>query len=585
MGFACLLARGPSPAAAEPPFGPTGSGEAGAGEPGRALSALRELGKAANDSKQFAEVIRSGTELLRTLEISGTDVARAEVLSMIGQAWYKLGDHEKALDYLLRGLSLAEAAGDSGIELRIMGYVGFIHRDQKNYDKAVEQFTRMAGLARKSGKAVYLTAALNELGNIRIFLDQYEAALTLKQEALAIAREARLQEAEAYCLNDLGEILSRQGHLAEALERLGQAEKLLRGMGRQRELAFVLNSQASVLIKLGRPKEAAVLARSVVEQARAGGIRDLLADSLETLSDAEAAEGRHAEAHAALRESYTLRGQLFNERGARRIAEQQVRFDLERKERQIRELESTNAIASLRLSRERLLRYAAVAGLLLLGVLAFLVYNRYRLSLRARRALEAAHDEIQIKNRELEDANVRLERAALTDALTGLLNRRGLMARIELERVRSLRSRKPFSIVLGDIDFFKSINDRHGHQAGDMVLAGVGRLLDGSVRKQDAASRWGGEEFMILLPETDAAGATVVAEKIRQRLVEHVFEAKGGRIPVTMTFGVAAWDPSLSVDACTKLADEALYAGKHQGRNRVILAGSVPGLPDDVSHG
>jgi len=572
---------------AGPPFGATWSGDGAKGEPEKALAALRAAGKAANDSKQFAEVIRRGTELQKTLEHGGSEAARADVLSIVGEAWYKLGDHERALEHLMRGLELAELARDREIELLTLSYIGIVQRDQRNYDQSIELFTRAAELARKVGKAKYLTAAINEKSNVYYFLEQYEKALEIKLEALVIAREARLREPEAYCLNDLGDILSKLGRHAEALERLAQAEQILRGLGRQRELAFVLNSQASVLNSLGRPEEAAVLARSVVEQARAGGIRDLLADSLEVLSAAEAAKGRHAEAHAALQEAHTLRGRLFEERGARRIAELQVRFDLERKERRIRELENTNAITSLRLSRERLLRYAAVACLLMLGVLAFLVYNRYRLSQRARRALQAAHDEIHAKNRELHDANVRLERAALHDPLTGLLNRRGLMERIELERVRSLRSHKPFSIVLGDIDFFKSINDHHGHQAGDVVLEGVGRLLDGTVRKQDAPSRWGGEEFMILLPETDAAGAMIVAEKIRHRISEHEFEAKGGRIPVTLTFGVAGWDPSLSVDACTKLADEALYAGKHAGRNRVVLAGSDPGPPPagETSHG
>jgi len=580
IGFACLLSGWSAPVAAGAPPDSAGSLDLTPGDLSQARDALREVGKAANDSKQFAEVIRRGTELLHTLGERARPAARADVLVIVGEAWYKLGDHEKALEHLLRGLELAELTRDREIELRAMGYVGFIHRDQKNHDKAVEQFTRAAELARKVGKTNYLTAAINEIGNVYYFQGQYEKALEIKYQALAIAREARLREPEAYCLNDLGDILSKLGRHPEALERFVQAEKLLSGQGRERELAFVLNSQASELVHLGRAQEAAELAGQVIEQARATGIRDLLADSLETLARAEAAGGRHAEAFAALRESNTVRGQLFDERGSRRIAELQVRFDLERKERQIRELEDAHAINSLRLSRERLLRYAAVGGLLLLGALAFLVFNRYRLSVKARRALQAAHDEIHAKNQELHDANVRLERAALHDALTGLLNRRGMMERIELERIRYMRSQKPFSVVLGDIDFFKSINDRHGHQVGDHVLSGVARVIGDGVRRQDASARWGGEEFLILLPETELAGALTVAEKIRARIEEHAFEAGGGRVPVTMTFGVAQWDPAGSIDACTRQADEALYEGKRGGRNRVVLAPVEP-APED----
>lgn len=585
--FTCLLAVWPVSVGAGTPFGQTGSTDSSVAQPEQARAALRQTLKGANDSRQFAEVIRRGNELLRSLENSGSASTRADVLALLGEAWYKLGDHEKALEHLIRGLAFAEVAEDRTIELLIMSYIGFVHRDQKNWDQAIEVFTRAAGLARKHGVPNVLSASLNELGMIRFTLGQHQEALALKHEALAIARDARIEEAVAYTLNDLGELLSKLGRHLEALEHFGQAEALLGRLGRARELSVVQMNRAAGLIVLGNPEEAAELARRVVEKARAAGYRDLLWESLETLARAEAVRGVHHEAYEALQEAHQLRGELFEEGGARRIAELQVRFDLERKERQIRELESTNAIAALRLSRERLLRYVAVSGLLLLGVLVFLIHNRYRLSLRARRALEAAHDEIHAKNRELHDANDRLARAALHDALTGLLNRRGLMERIELERVRSLRSQKPFSIVLGDLDFFKSINDRHGHQAGDAVLEGVGRLMDGTVRKQDAAARWGGEEFMILLPETAASGALVVAEKLRHRIEEHVFEAKGARIPVTMTFGVAEWDSSLSVDACTKRADEALYAGKHAGRNRVVLAGVTPDAPDggEVSHG
>jgi diguanylate cyclase (GGDEF)-like protein len=535
-------------------------------------AALESASRAANRLGRYADVIRHGTDLLRLQTAQAPAAKRADTLATVGNAWYMLSDHEKALDHLIRALALAEAARDKRLMARITTGIGFVHRDQKNHEKAIELFTRSAAVSEEIGDLSFLAASLNELGNVRSTLGQHDEALALKQRALEVARNGRFEQMEAFCLNDIGEVLSRMGRHQDALSRFEQAEELLSGAGREREVSFIHMNQASEMTHLGRVEEAAGLARRVIGHARAGGFVDLLEGALGVLARAEAASGRPAEAYVALQEAHELRGRLFDERGAKRIAEQQIRFDFERKERQIRELENTNAIHALRHSRERILRYATVAGLALLGILAFLVHNRYRLSVRARRALQAAHDEIQVKNGELEEANGRLAEAALTDALTGLLNRRGLQDRIELERVRSLRSGRPFSILLGDIDLFKSINDRWGHQAGDLVLAGVARVMGNAVRRQDATARWGGEEFMLLLPETDEAGAAIVAEKVRVLIQEHGFSFDGERIPVTMTFGVCGWDPSLAIEECTRLADEALYAGKSAGRNRVVTA-------------
>jgi len=534
--------------------------------------ALADAVNAADELGRYADVVRHGADLVRLQAAGAPAEERAGMLAVVGKAWYMLADHEKALEHLIRALALAEAAGDRQLMSRVTNGIGFVHRDQKNHEEAIAQFTRSAAIAREIDDSILLTSSLNEIGNVRSQLGQHDEALAIKQQALAIARDAKLRRMEAYCSNDIGEVLSKMGRREDALEWFERAQGLLEGTGREREVSFISMNRAAEMTELGRAAEAAGLARQVVAYARNGGFTDLLAGALEVLARAEASAGRHLEAFAALQEASELRGRLFDERGAQRIATLQVRFDFDKKERQIRDLENANAVNELRLSRERILRYAAVVGLALLGMLAFLVYNRYRFSVRARAALQAANDEIRVKNLELEEANDRLAMAAMTDALTGLLNRRGLTDRIELERVRSLRSRKPFSILLGDIDFFKSINDLHGHQAGDLVLAGVARTLAGAVRRQDAVARWGGEEFMLLLPETDEAGALIVAEKVRILIEERAFPVDGGRIRVTMTFGVYAWDRSMTIDECTARADEALYAGKSAGRNRVVLA-------------
>jgi diguanylate cyclase (GGDEF)-like protein len=170
------------------------------------------------------------------------------------------------------------------------------------------------------------------------------------------------------------------------------------------------------------------------------------------------------------------------------------------------------------------------------------------------------------------DAERRLERVAATDPLTGLLNRRSMSARLLEEEARHLRTGAPFALILADVDHFKRINDAHGHAVGDRVLSSVAGVLYGSLRTQDAAARWGGEEFLLLLPDTTLDGAEEVASRLRRDVQDRLPELRGVPADVTLTFGVAAYAPVESVDACLKAADDALYRGKAEGRDRVVSA-------------
>lgn len=164
------------------------------------------------------------------------------------------------------------------------------------------------------------------------------------------------------------------------------------------------------------------------------------------------------------------------------------------------------------------------------------------------------------------DLNSAYERMAVTDRLTGLMNRRGLERDMRHELLRLRRYQTPISVVLFDIDHFKAINDRHGHVAGDEVLRQVAATLASSVRETDLVARWGGEEFLVVLPETSYAGAQICAEKIRQQVA-----ALGEQIgfSVTISGGVYQPGPGESMNDLLTHADARLYLAKHNGRNRI----------------
>lgn len=167
------------------------------------------------------------------------------------------------------------------------------------------------------------------------------------------------------------------------------------------------------------------------------------------------------------------------------------------------------------------------------------------------------------------DLERRLTEQSEMDALTGLWNRRHFEKTAHEEMKRSARYGHPISMLMIDVDQFKAVNDRHGHQAGDDVLVALGGILRDCTRSSDPVTRWGGEEFVILMPNTglDAAGAA--AEKIRHAVESCDFP---GNLWITLCVGAAEWRRGESLDRFIFRADAALYAAKHSGRNRIALA-------------
>jgi two-component system, cell cycle response regulator len=168
-------------------------------------------------------------------------------------------------------------------------------------------------------------------------------------------------------------------------------------------------------------------------------------------------------------------------------------------------------------------------------------------------------------------ANQQLAEHAATDPLTGLSNRRHIEPQLQGETARALRHKTRFSILMADLDHFKLVNDRHGHDAGDEVLREVALRLKGLLRKEDRPARWGGEEFLVLLTDTDAEQAAIVAEKVRAAIADAPVEVNGVAIDMTISVGVATHDGELDPLDLIKRADRALYRAKDAGRNRVCV--------------
>jgi two-component system, cell cycle response regulator len=186
--------------------------------------------------------------------------------------------------------------------------------------------------------------------------------------------------------------------------------------------------------------------------------------------------------------------------------------------------------------------------------------------------IKKLQQELGDREKELSQMNDRLLHISMTDGLTGVDNRRALEQRLHEMFEHSLRLHEPIACVMCDIDHFKKVNDTYGHAAGDEVLKQFAQILKDEAREIDRVGRYGGEEFLLLLPGTVLDSAVTFAERVRQRVEEHTFSFEGGTLKRTVSLGVASWPhPKIKGrEEMLKAADDALYVAKEMGRNRVI---------------
>jgi diguanylate cyclase (GGDEF)-like protein len=196
-------------------------------------------------------------------------------------------------------------------------------------------------------------------------------------------------------------------------------------------------------------------------------------------------------------------------------------------------------------------------------------FDTHELNLR----LRAGKRIIELQEK-LISAQELLRAQATHDPLTGLLNRSAILEQLNIELSRSKRESAPLGVILADLDFFKQINDTYGHLTGDAVLQTAAKRMNSSVRPYDSVGRYGGEEFLIVLPGCDESGVMSVAERLLESISGKTINLPEGKITLSVSLGVATWVPAIGSkpDTVIRLADEALYSAKAKGRNRIEVA-------------
>lgn len=374
---------------------------------------------------------------------------------------------------------------------------------------------------------------------------RWSEALQGFREVLAFYVQLQDHSGVAYAEHGIADCLLRLQRAAEALPHARRAQSMVALDADPHEVATRSITLAEALVAQGQVAQALAVLNPMSDFAKGSGRRPTLAAWLRVRAQAARSQERWKEAFEALSQAREIEQELHREQLSEQSARLRLQFNRAHDEEELVTLRTLNE------QGQRLRQTQAVA----LGLFVVLL-------------LAAAATVV----RKVRQAR-RLQALASTDELTGLANRRAVLAFAQQELDKARTAKAPLAVLISDVDFFKRINDTHGHAVGDEVLRHVSRVLSASLRGQDRLGRVGGEEFIGVLPNAGLQVAAQVAERMRSAVESTpATSTTAGAVNFTISIGVADLAEGESIEALIARADAALYRAKHEGRNRVCFA-------------
>ncbi len=505
----------------------------------------------------------------------------ADVLTHIGLIRLNQGLYSTALESLRESLQLQQRGAKAEIE-RTYHYLGLLYAGLREYETARSYLDRGLAEARRLADPSREAPLLGSMARTANLAGSFGEALTLALEAERLAERLGSPPGAAYALLENGRAKLGLNKLTEAREALQRGALIAERIGQRSTLARYRATLAEVAARQGRPEEALAMWQQALPEFKSGDDQPQLLDSYRLMIPLLREQGQEARALETAIESLSLQEQLAGLDMNRRVAVMESAYRAQQAERQIELLQRDLEIQALKLRQESLGRWLATFGVLSLLVIASLLAFRYRESRRLGLQLAEANTELERNREALAQANAELEKraealalAASIDPLTGIANRRAFVERFEVHWADAMSRHAPLSIALIDVDHFKRINDTQGHAVGDAVLCALAATLQGLLRAGTLLARWGGEEFVVLIPGADAHAAGGLAERLRAA----VESLNREDLPaITISVGVASLSgrTRLRPEGLFDEADGALYAAKTAGRNRVVTVAEPP---------
>ena len=476
----------------------------------------------------------------------------ADGLTWRGSAQSLLGEQAKALFDFLEAQRLYETVGSTTAAQSNLISIATIYRRLGEYDKAGDYLRQsMASAQRKRDKQEQMVVNL-QLGFLAIERGDAAAAVAPLQQALVLARETGSRQSVGSALLALAESSNARQQYAEALQHLERAAGEFQAVSDKSNTGMLALQSAEAHAGLGQHELAAREFDIAEANVRHSNNMRYLAELYEERSKNQEALGKPSAALA------DLKLKMKADAALARMAKTQIttlmsyQFDTERRELENRKLGADKALKEQQLAAlERVRGWQRLAILLagvLLALMLWLAWRQWRQSRR-------------------------LHRLALTDPLTGISNRRHIEHMLHMAVDEARRAHRALTVIMLDVDHFKRVNDSHGHPVGDQVLEQIVQACQGALRQFDRLGRMGGEEFLVVLPDTDLEGGLQVAERLRANVVAARPTVAGIELQLSISLGVAQLrHADTGAASLVRRADAALYHAKDNGRNRVEAA-------------
>ncbi|NVJ58839.1 MAG: GGDEF domain-containing protein [Gammaproteobacteria bacterium] len=505
------------------------------------------------------------------LKQSDENMIKVRFYAERGLNYYYRSEQNKAIEDFEEGVKYASLLDNNANRLATLySHLGMSYSAIGRSDIAVDFFEKSHQSVLDSPDSSKSRIA-KSYGNLAIAYqrnEQYDKAIESNQKSLDIRNEIDDKHGVAICYINIGNLYKVQNKVDQAIEYYQLALAIYRKLGYDEGIASTALLLAQTFVQTNTMlNEAKTLIDEAFLIAEKAKRKSLVLELQSLYYILKKKEKQWEEATGILEKYVELYKEIFNEKSQESLSKMQALYENEKQANQILELEQEKEIAAAELEMQKYVRYVLVLGVLLAFVFIYFFYYRYKQKDRFNQRMVK-------KNEELKKAYEELDRVARFDPLTSVYNRRAMQEFFDLEVARTKRNKSTMSIVLCDIDFFKSINDDYGHDCGDYVLTHVAVLIKQSLRENDILCRWGGEEFLIMMPETDIEKSRRVAERIRDKIdhmnIAYKMDKDKQELHVTLTFGCAQFDESEDIAKTIKRADDALYEGKEAGRNRVI---------------
>ncbi len=577
--------------------------------PQEAVSRLRYLNAQAwelrsRDAKQAEEL---GSEAVALAQALGDQNGLANAYLARGYARYKLSHWGAARQDAEEARALFEGLGDSPQLLETLNVLGIIYGETGNLEKALETFLSNHTLCQELSKPDRASVALNNAAIVYNLLGDYASAIELYTKSLELCKTLDYREGIGRALKNIGVTHFEMKHYPEALEYLQQALSFREVTDEPQLHSYTLVDTGRCHKALGNSTEALRYISQGLALAETIENRTGIADALDELGTLHLDQGNLTDAQQCLDRALWIKRDINEPPGqmATQLKRSALFLAQDKPELALRVLQEALGLAETIGSKTGLYQVHLALSQSYEKIkdvpLAFQHHKAYiqlkddvfnessshiLQSLRVTRQVEKAEKEREIyrlKNVELAQANEQLHRLdtqktrllgqlkkqAQEDGLTGLFNRRYFDERLKHSFQEALEHDLPLSIMLCDIDNFKSINDTFSHQVGDQVLTTVARLLREGIRHSDVLARYGGEEFILLMPGARKDAALELCERLRKRIAEYDWERLGAGLNVTLSLGIASDLSSGNHEKLTSLADKHLYEAKRLGKNRV----------------